>query len=211
MNPMILAAVAALAMVSFEARAEPLPQSTEKASAARVAKKLEKARERAAHQEKEDNEAVRDFQKAASKYDGLHNSLLARLGQKQDATAQALAQAIATSRARAKQGDVFHSEVEPLLRRLIGEQLKGPDAADARKTLLDSNLGEEEQTVVVKVGINAVYPPGATRAGMPPSVLLTLPALPPSLHYRFVGRDLVLVDSVAQIIVDYLTAAVPGP
>ena len=40
-------------------------------------------------------------------------------------------------------------------------------------------------------------------------MLLTLPPLPACLHYRFVDRDLVLVDSVAQLIVDFLPAAVP--
>ena len=44
---------------------------------------------------------------------------------------------------------------------------------------------------------------------MPPSVLLTLPPLPACLHYRFVGRELVLVDSEAGLIVDLLPAAAP--
>jgi hypothetical protein len=44
---------------------------------------------------------------------------------------------------------------------------------------------------------------------VPPSVLLILPPLPACLHYRFVGRDLVLVDAVAQLIVDILPAAAP--
>jgi len=59
------------------------------------------------------------------------------------------------------------------------------------------------------VRVNAEYPPGAPRSTVPPSVLLTLPPLPACLHYRFVDRDLVLVDSVAQLIVDFLPAAVP--
>ena len=50
---------------------------------------------------------------------------------------------------------------------------------------------------------------GWPRSTVPPSVLLTLPPLPPSLHYRFVGRDLILVDSVAQLVVDLLPAAAP--
>jgi hypothetical protein len=54
-----------------------------------------------------------------------------------------------------------------------------------------------------------VYPPDAPRSTVPPSVLLILPPLPACLHYRFVGRDLVLVDAVAQLIVDILPAAAP--
>ncbi len=62
----------------------------------------------------------------------------------------------------------------------------------------------------VDVRVNAVYPVGATRSTVPPSLLLALPPLPECLHYRFVGRDLLLVDSVAQIIVDFLTNAAPA-
>jgi len=54
-----------------------------------------------------------------------------------------------------------------------------------------------------------VYPLDAPRSTVPPSLLLTLPPLPSSLHYRFVRRDLILVDSVAQLVVDILPAAAP--
>jgi hypothetical protein len=64
--------------------------------------------------------------------------------------------------------------------------------------------------VRVVVRVNGEYPPGASRSTVPPSVLLTLPPLPECLHYRFVGRDLILVDSVAQLIVDFLPAAAPA-
>ena len=59
------------------------------------------------------------------------------------------------------------------------------------------------------VGVNVEYPVGSARSTVPPSVLLTLPPLPEALHYRFVGRDLLLVDSVAQLIVDFMPAAAP--
>jgi len=96
-----------------------------------------------------------------------------------------------------------------LFRRLIAEQLNGPDALAARKAVLEGNPGEEEDSVPVAVRINTEYPSGAPRSTVPPSLLLTLPTLPDCLHYRFVGRDLVLVDSVAQLIVDFLPAAAP--
>ena len=71
------------------------------------------------------------------------------------------------------------------------------------------NPGLEKDSVPVVVRVNAVYPLGAPRSTVPPSLLLTLPPLPASLHYRFVGRDLILLDSVAQLIVDVLPAAAP--
>ena len=60
------------------------------------------------------------------------------------------------------------------------------------------------------VRVNGAYPSGASRSTVPPSLLLALPPLPPSLHYRFVGKDLILLDAVAQIIVDFVSAAAPG-
>ena len=42
---------------------------------------------------------------------------------------------------------------------------------------------------------------------MPADVIVALPALPDVLQYRFVGRDLVLVDIEADLIVDVLPRA----
>jgi Cu-Zn family superoxide dismutase len=44
---------------------------------------------------------------------------------------------------------------------------------------------------------------------MPASVLLALPRLPPGLEYRIVGRDLLLLDQPADVIVDFIRNAVP--
>ena len=43
---------------------------------------------------------------------------------------------------------------------------------------------------------------------VPPCVLAALPELPQELQYRFLGRDLLLVDIGANLIVDILPAAV---
>jgi hypothetical protein len=40
-------------------------------------------------------------------------------------------------------------------------------------------------------------------------MLRRLPELPPELEYRFVGRDLVLVDILTSVVVDVLRDAVP--
>ena len=122
----------------------------------------------------------------------------------------ALAAAIAEDRARAKQSDVFLPEIQPLLRRLIAEQLQGPDTLAARKAVVEGNPAKEEGSVPVVPRVNAVYPTGATRSTVPPSLLLSLPPLPECLHYRFVNRDLILVDSLAEVIVDFLPGAAPA-
>ena len=182
----------------------------EKGEAAKVARKMEKARAKAQDAE-EEREALRDFQKEVADYAELHAKQLAKLGSRQESSAKqkALAQAIAAKRAKARPGDIFQTEVQPLFRRLIEEQLKGPDTLAARKAVVEGNPAEEADSVPVVVRVNAEYPIGATRSTVPPSVLLTLPPLPACLHYRFVGRDLILVDSVAQLIVDFLPAAAP--
>jgi hypothetical protein len=183
----------------------------EKDEAARVAKKVQKALG-TAHQAEEEREALEDFQKELAEYAVLHGKQLIKIGSREE-TAEAqkdLAHRIAAKRDKARQGDIFLPKIQPLFRRLIAAQLEGPDTLPARKAVVEGNPGEEEEaSVPVVVQVNAEYPPGAPRSTVPPSLLLTLPHLPPSLQYRFVGRDLVLVDSVAQIIVDFLPAAAP--
>ena len=184
-----------------------MPQ--EKAEAAKVAKKMDKALA-TADQAEDDREALRHFQDAVAEYADLHARQLAKLGtQESTATQKALARAMAANRAEARPGDIFQPEIQPLFRRLIAEQLEGPATLDARKAVVDGNPGLDEDSVPIVVRVNAVYPLDAPRSTVPPSLLLTLPPLPSSLHYRFVRRDLILVDSVAQLVVDILPAAAP--
>jgi hypothetical protein len=44
---------------------------------------------------------------------------------------------------------------------------------------------------------------------VPPLLLLSLPALPDNLQYRFYGRHLVVLDGDALIIVDYVANVLP--
>jgi hypothetical protein len=208
---LLIGTVAVLCLVA-PVLAGPAAQSPEEQNeAAKVAKKMEKALGIARQAE-----ALRHFDEEVAEYAELHAKQLAKLGshlpadsQQAVATQKALAHAIAAKRAKARPGDIFRPEVQPLFRRLIAEQVEGPDALAARKAILEGNP-EDEDSVPVVVRVNAEYPPGALRSTVPPSVLLTLPPLPACLHYRFVDRDLVLVDSVAQLIVDFLPAAAPN-
>jgi hypothetical protein len=205
----LIGPVAAL-LLAVPVLAGPGQSPEEQKEAAKVAKRMEKALGMA-----EQAEALRHFEEQVAEYAELQARLVAKLGSRLPADAQttaamqkALARAIAAKRARARPGDIFRPEVQPLFRRLIAEQLQGPDALDARKAFLEGNP-EDEDAVPIVVRVNAEYPPGAPRSTVPPSLLLTLPPLPACLHYRFVNRDLILVDSVAQLIVDFLPAAAP--
>ncbi len=206
----LIGPVAALCLAA-PVLAGPGQSPEEKNEAAKVAKKMEKALGMA-HQA----EALRHFEEELAEYAELHAKQVAKLGARLPADARgtvaaqkALAHAIAAKRAKARPGDIFRPEVQPLFRRLIAEQLEGPDALDARRTLLEGDPEDEGSALPVVVRVNAEYPPGAERSTVPPSLLLTLPPLPECLHYRFVDRDLVLIDSAAQLIVDFLPAAAP--
>jgi hypothetical protein len=207
--PRILAGSLATLWLLAPALARPMESPQEKVEAARVAKKVEKAKS-AKHEAREELEGLQRFQRQVDKYARIHENQLARLGKQEAVTAKALADAIEADRAKARQGDVFVPEVQPLLRHLIAEQLKGPDTQAAVKAVVEGNPSKEAGAVPVVPRVNAVYPSGATRSTVPPSLLFSLPPLPECLHYRFVNRDLILVDSVAQIIVDYLPAAAPA-
>lgn len=202
-------AFARLAALPLLAALGALPAAAQdKTEATKVAKKVERAQARA-HEAKEEREAIQEFAEDVAKYAVLHGRALVGLASREQSLAsqEALARAISRKRSRAERGDIFRPEVQPLFRRLLAEQLQGPDAADARSALLE-DAPEPGQAPVV-VHINDMYPLGAPRSTVPASVLATLPPLPTCLHYRFVGRDLVLVDAQAGVVVDILTDATP--
>lgn len=197
-----------LAALSLLAALGALPAAAQDKEAAKVAKKVERARA-GAHEAKEEREAIEEFAEDVAKYAVLHGRALVSLASREPSLAsqEALARAISRKRARAEPGDIFRPEVQPLFRRLLAEQLQGPDAADARSALLED--APEPGTAPVAVHINGVFPLGAPRSTVPASVLATLPPLPTCLHYQFVGRDLVLVDAQAGVVVDILADATP--
>ena len=56
--------------------------------------------------------------------------------------------------------------------------------------------------------VNADYPDTAALATVPPLILKRLQRLPDGLEYRFMGRDLILRDTKANLIVDVLYAVI---
>lgn len=115
-----------------------------------------------------------------------------------------LASRIQTARQQAKQGDLFSPQVSQLYKRLIAMayQASGPAKVGA-------SLRHDEPVRDVKLQVNAVYPERTPLQTTPPSILTNLPPLPPELDYRIVGHDLVLRDTGANIIVDFIPAAIP--
>ena len=125
---------------------------------------------------------------------------------------RALAQAIRARRPQARQGDLFLPVVQPIVKRIIAAELAGRAGAPARKEILGGNPPldpDRDDRMNVKLAINADYPAAAALSTVPPSVLLTLPLLRKEVEYHFVGRDLVLLDVEANVILDFMRAAAP--
>jgi hypothetical protein len=116
----------------------------------------------------------------------------------------ALAAKIQAARASAKHGDIFTPAARPVFRRLLAPELKGEDGRDAKAVLKDD--APAPGTVPFKV--NAKYPEGQPLPSVPAQLLLTLPSLPEPLEYRIVGQHLLLLDTAADLVVDYILNAV---
>ena len=129
---------------------------------------------------------------------------------------KALAKAIQAGRAGAFQGEILFDGVVPVFVELLRSDLAGAKGRDARETIKDGDPrtdkpptrpGEPKPKEVALVP-NAPYPEGAPLSTVPPDLLAKLPKLPEPLEYRFVGGHLILHDSEASLVVDYLNEVV---
>lgn len=110
---------------------------------------------------------------------------------------------VRTARAGAKRGEMFTPDITAYLRNLMRTELKASEQKELRQTVLEAdNKG-------VPLRVNYTYPETKELVEMPPPLLLKLPQLPKQLRYRFVGRNLLLVDRENGLIVDYMLNALP--
>jgi len=116
----------------------------------------------------------------------------------------ALATKIVEARRDALQGDIFTREASERFRKIIHKSFEGPEGHLARKT-----MQQDIPFKVVAMHVNDVFPDNIPLTTTPPTLMLKLPELPPDLAYRFVGRDLVLKDSKAELVVDLIPNALP--
>jgi hypothetical protein len=114
-----------------------------------------------------------------------------------------LANKIRVGRAGTRQGEIFAPQIAEYFRRQISTTLNGRYGADIRSTL------RHAEPVKMELQINQSYPEDVPLQSTPPTLLLNLPELPKGLEYRIVGRELVLRDSDANIVVDYVPNALP--
>jgi hypothetical protein len=93
---------------------------------------------------------------------------------------------------------VFVPAMERQIKRLLAAR------ADAGTIALIMDDGPGEPDIDVNEGYSKDFP----LATMPPKILMVLPELPPDMQYRFIGRNLVLYDVRANIVIDEIEHAI---
>jgi len=159
-----------------------------------------------------DAAAIADFLKRVNAYVDLHKKLERTIPslpkdanpQQIDQHQRALAKLISDARANAKRGDLFTPDMERIARKLLTDIFRGP-AGDQLKREIFEEAGQRN----IAPKVNGRYPDEVPLSTVPPDVLKGLPKLPEELEYRFVGRNLILLDPHAHIITDYIDRAIP--
>jgi hypothetical protein len=159
--------------------------------------------------------AVQQFNEGVAGYVALRTRVAAsvpRLEVRPDAArifeqVDVLAGSIRAARSLAQLGDLFTRDVRLVLRIDIRDAL---DAAHIDVTDLIEELEADVSPGIelLPVEVNGPFP-WAFGAAVPPGLLDRLPALPVEVQYRFIGRNLVLVDVDANLVVDILPDALP--
>jgi hypothetical protein len=174
-----------------------------------------------------DSEVLEDFLEGIHKYVKLHKELTARIPIADSTwSAQQIADrqrqftvAIQNARREKKEGNIFKPDVAAAFRHVLTEELTGPEGPAMLHEIRSGNPKIEgvpqqknprnEAIKSVPLRVNAYYPDDAPLSSVPPTLLLKLPALPEEVRYRFVGRHLILRDTDANVILDFLRDVVP--
>ncbi len=147
-----------------------------------------------------------DFKKRIDAYMDVHNRAV-KDGPKMKesnnpaeikAAQEGLAARIRTARTGAKPGDIFTPAIRDRVRALLAPEMKGEEGRDAKAVLAD------DAPASVNLQVNSKYPDGASLPTVPANLLVNLPTLPEPLEYRIINKHLILFDSNADIVVDYI-------
>ena len=111
---------------------------------------------------------------------------------------QALARRIREARHDARIGAIFTPPISAEFRKILLPEMTPTTLAG----IMDDNPGMFSHPV------NGTYPKRRTLSTMPGAILAVLPALPDGLEYRFLGHDLILHDTRANIILDRISCAI---
>jgi hypothetical protein len=158
-----------------------------------------------------DKRTVAAFDKRVKNYVALRERVEGKLPKlSTDATPEqieahkkAFQDAVRAARAGARPGQLFTPDIAAFIRAAVKEEFKGRDLAELKQTLF------EAETKGVPLKVNYPYPESKELLDMPPTLLLRLPQLPKQVKYRFVGKNMLLVDRENGLIIDFMTNAVP--
>jgi hypothetical protein len=120
-----------------------------------------------------------------------------------DAYQKAFVAGLRGMRAGTKPGYIFIPAFTEYVRTIIKTEFAPRAKAEIKQTILEAD------TKGVPLKVNYPYPETKELVEMPPTLLLKLPQLPKEVKFRFVGRNLLLVDSDNSLIVDYTLNALP--
>ena len=123
-----------------------------------------------------------------------------------DASQRNFEKLIREARATAKQGDIFTPEAQPVIKRLLVAVFSGADGKQLRSSVMDENT---VSGAALKLTVNSRYPDSVPLASVPAQILRALPELAEDMEYRFVGDWLILLDTHAHVIADYIDNALP--
>jgi len=114
-------------------------------------------------------------------------------------TQRALADRIRVARKGARPGEIFTPPIRVEFRNVLSQEVD----ANTLAAIMDDNPGKFSHH------INSIYREGEPFSTMPPNVLAVLPRLPDDdIQYRFLGRDLILLDTAANVILDRIPCAI---
>jgi hypothetical protein len=152
-----------------------------------------------------------DFDKRVTEYVKLHKSLESKLPKLKPTPSpeeishheHELREKIRHERRAIAPGNIFTPQIAAEFRRLIGIAMQGAGAARVEQSLKNA------EPVQLRLTVNSAYPAGVPLQSTPPTLLLNLPKLPQEVAYRVVDHELVLLDVKANLVVDFMTYAIP--
>ena len=155
-----------------------------------------------------EEQVLRQFAISLDHYSRLHDSVSASVPrglcaglEDMEMYRTLLADEIRRLRAHEREGAIFTRDVGALIRQRLRAAAPTVTADDE-----ETGIGPDARPIDWRAKVNVGYPPyfGAQY----PELVRLLPPLPGELEYRFVGRDLVLLDVIANLIVDVLRDAI---
>lgn len=159
----------------------------------------------------DESQAVQDFEANLAKYLSLHRELETGLPvlptkatpDQVDSNQRALSALIRTARPDAQQGDFFSPSMQALVARALASALAGSGNRASLDSITDDN------PVLPGLAVNDRYPETLPLSTMPLEVLTALPRLEEGLEYRFAGDRLILMDTHANLIIDFTGNVLP--